>query len=183
MEESMDRIERIDRKLAYKGSMLDVYSDTIKTPDGSTVQYDHIHHPGASAIIPVLDNGNVLLVRQYRNSLDRYTLEIPAGGIEKGESTIEAARRELEEETGYICDKISPFINVVTAVAFCNEIVEVFIANGLTKTSQRLDPEEFINVEEYSLEDITKKIFDGAIQDSKTVSAIMAYREYIRHTI
>lgn len=179
----MDRIERIDRKLAYKGSMLDVYSDTIKTPDGKLVNYDHIHHPGAAAVIPVLDDGRVILVKQYRNSLDRYTLEIPAGGIESGEDTITSARRELEEETGYKCGRIIPFLNVVTAVAFCNEVVDIFIADKLTKTSQNLDPEEFINVEIYSLEELSKKIFSGEIQDSKTVSAIMAYIEYVRHTM
>lgn len=179
----MDRIERIDRKLAYKGSMLDVYSDTIKTLDGKLVNYDHIHHPGAAAVIPVLDDGRIILVKQYRNSLDRCTLEIPAGGIERGEDTITSAKRELEEETGYKCGRIIPFINVVTAVAFCNEIVDIFIADKLTKTAQNLDPEEFINVEIYSLEELSKKIFDGEIQDSKTVSAIMAYMEYARHTM
>ena len=89
----MDRINRIDRKLAYKGSILDIYSDTIKTPDGKICHYDHIHHPGAAAVIPVLDDGRILLVKQYRNSLDRFTLEIPAGGIEQTEDSMQAAAR------------------------------------------------------------------------------------------
>lgn len=179
----MDRINRIDRKLAYKGSILDIYSDTIKTPDGKICHYDHIHHPGAAAVIPVLDDGRILLVKQYRNSLDRFTLEIPAGGIEQTEDSMQAAARELEEETGYKSDNISHFISVVTAVAFCNEIVDIFLATNLIKTCQHLDPEEYINVEAFSLDELYNMIFSGIIQDSKTISAVMAYMEYSKHTI
>jgi ADP-ribose pyrophosphatase len=176
----MDRIKRIDRQLAYKGSILDIYSDTIETPEGKISHYDHIHHPGAAAVIPVLDDGRLVLVRQYRNSLDRFTLEIPAGGIEAGEETIKSASRELEEETGYRCGQIKPFISIITAVAFCNEVVDVFLATQLTKSEQHLDPDEYINVEAYTTDELSRMIFAGEIQDSKTVSAVMAYLEYIR---
>lgn len=179
----MDKIERIDRKPVYKGSMLQIYSDTIRTPEGNISHYDHIHHPGAAAVIPVLDDGKILMVRQFRNSLDRYTLEIPAGGIEDGEDTMCAASRELEEETGYKCSEITPFIKVVTAVAFCNEVIDIFIARQLKQTSQSLDPDEFINVEAYTTDELRNMIFEGKIQDSKTVSAIMAYIDHIRHTM
>lgn len=171
----MDRIRRVDRRLAYKGAYLEIYDDTIVTPDNLTVHYDHIHHSGAAAVIPVLDDGRIMLVRQYRNSIDRYTLELPAGGIEAGEEPIAAAARECEEETGYRCGQIIPFIKVASAVAFCNEVIHVFIARQLTPTHQKLDPEEYINVETYTPDELSDKIFSCEIQDSKTVSSIMAY--------
>lgn len=175
----MDRIKRIDRKLAYKGAYLEIYSDTIQTPEGRITHYDHIHHPGAAGVIPVLDDGRILLVRQYRNSLDRFTLEIPAGGIEPGENPMAAAARECEEETGYRSEQVIPFIKVASAVAFCNEIVDIYIAKQLKPTHQHLDPDEVINVEAYTTEELSEKIFTCEICDSKTVAAIMAYINYI----
>ena len=86
----MNHIKRIDRKLMYKGSMLSMYAETIYTPDGNTAKWDYIEHSGAAAVVPVLEDGRILLVRQYRNALDRETLEIPAGGINKGEESITA---------------------------------------------------------------------------------------------
>lgn len=179
----MGSIKRVDRQLAYKGSILDIYTDTMVTDDGHTTHFDHIHHPGAVGIIPVLDDGRLLMVRQFRNSLDEDTLEIPAGGIEAGEELMTAALRELEEETGYKADSAKEFIKIATAVAFCNEIVTIFIADNLIKSEQHLDPEEFINVEAYTTDELSRMIFAGKIKDSKTVAAVMAYIEYIRHTL
>ena len=95
-----EEFKRLERRLVYKGSIIDYYRDTIAVPNGNVVEWDFIGHNGAAAVVPVTDDGKLLLVRQYRNALDRYTLEIPAGGLNKGEPTKEAAARELEEETG-----------------------------------------------------------------------------------
>ena len=97
----MEHIKRGGRTLKHKGSILSFYEDDIMTPDGNVAKWDFIEHSGAAAVIPVLDDGRILLVRQFRNALDRETLEIPAGGINKGEEAYAAAMRELEEETGY----------------------------------------------------------------------------------
>ena len=177
----MNHIKRIDRKLMYKGSMLSMYADTIYTPDGNTAKWDYIEHSGAAAVVPVLEDGRILLVRQYRNALDRETLEIPAGGINKGEESITAATRELEEETGYKAERknVKKLISVYTAVAFCNEIIDIYVADKLIRTCQNLDDEESINVEIYTLDEIKRMIFDGTIKDSKTVSAMMAYSDMI----
>ncbi len=102
----MNHIKRVGRELKYKGSILDIYADCIKLPNGKVEQWDHIDHKSAAAVVPVLPDGRIILVRQFRNSLDRYTLEIPAGGVEPNESTRAAAKRELEEETGYKSDTI-----------------------------------------------------------------------------
>ena len=96
----MEHIKRVGRELMYKGSMLEFYKDTIVTPDGKTVYWDHIEHKGAAAVVAVRDDGRIIMVRQFRNSPDKETLEIPAGGINKGEPVKTAAIRELEEETG-----------------------------------------------------------------------------------
>ena len=174
----MEHIKRIKRELAYKGSILEFYKDTMVTPDGKVTYWDHIEHKGAAAVVPVLDDGRVVLVRQYRNSPDEETLEIPAGGLEADEPTELAAIRELEEETGYKAERknVKKLISVYTAVAFCNEIIDIYVADKLIRTCQNLDDEESINVEIYTLDEIKRMIFDGTIKDSKTVSAMMAYR-------
>ena len=178
----MEHIIRTNRELAYKGSMLEFYKDTMLTTDGKVTYWDHIEHKGAAAMVPVLDDGRIALVRQFRNSPDEETLEIPAGGLEKGEATKLAAIRELEEETGYKAseDNVSKLISIYTAVAFCNEVIDIYVADKLVKTRQKLDEEENINVELYTLDEIKKMIFDGVIKDSKTVSAILAYDAKIK---
>jgi ADP-ribose pyrophosphatase len=138
--------------------------------------WDFVGHNGAAAAVGVLDNGRILMVRQYRNALDRFTVEIPAGGLNKDEPTIDAAARELEEETGYKCDKIEKLISIRTTVAFCNEKIDIYLATNLTKTKQHLDDDEYVNVEIYTLEELLDMIYSGKIEDSKTISAILAYK-------
>ena len=148
----------------------------MKIPNGNIAEWDFIGHKGAAAVLPVLKNGNVLMVRQYRNALDRYTLEIPAGGLESpDEPMIDCAARELEEETGYKSDNLEMLLSLHTTVAFCNEKIEVFLARDLVKTSQHLDEDEYIDVEEHSIEELLEAVYSGKIEDSKTVSAILAY--------
>ncbi len=172
----MEHIERINRELKYKGTLLHMYTDTIKTPDGHVAEWDFLDHKGAAAVVPVTDDGKILLVRQYRNALDRETLEIPAGGLESAdEPTMEAAARELEEETGYASKNLTKLISVVTAVAFCNEVIDIYLAKELVKTQQHLDEDEYIDVESYTPQEIADMIYAGKIQDSKTIAAVMAY--------
>jgi ADP-ribose pyrophosphatase len=138
--------------------------------------WDFVGHNGAAAAVGVLDNGRILMVRQYRNALDRFTVEIPAGGLNKDEPTIDAAARELEEETGYKCGKIEKLISIRTTVAFCNEKIDIYLATNLTKTKQHLDDDEYVNVEIYTLEELVDMIYSGKIEDSKTIAAILAYK-------
>lgn len=171
----MSNIERISRDLKYKGTMLSMYADTIKVSNGNIVTWDFIKHNGAAAVVPVLDDGRIVMVKQYRNALDRYTYEIPAGGLEEGEATLPAAARELEEETGYKSDNLELLITVATAVAFCNEKIDVYVARDLKPSKQNLDEDEFIDVVCLQPEEIARMIYRGEIQDSKTIAAIMAY--------
>lgn len=171
--------ERLERWLIKKAHIFEMYEDTLRLPDGNTVVYDFLSHKGAAAVIPVLPDGRILMVRQYRPSVDRITVEVPAGGRNtREEDFILAARRELEEETGYISDDISHLVTLNTAVAFSDEVVEVYVARNLKKTEQHLDAEEFIEVVPYTVSELKTMISSGEIQDAKTVSSIMAYLVY-----
>lgn len=172
-----DDVIRVSRELVYKGHIIDMYADTVKLSNGNVAVWDFIGHKGAAAVVPVLPDGRLLMVRQYRNALDRFTLEIPAGGRETPQEPMaECAARELEEETGYACDELEYLISVRTTVAFCNELIDVFVARNLRKTAQHLDEDESIDLVPMTLEELCEKIYAGEIQDGKTISAIMSYK-------
>ena len=170
-------MKRIDRVLKYKGSIVDVYDDVMQSPTGKIAHWDYVaHRKGAAAVLPVLEDGRILMVRQYRNALDRETLEIPAGKLDSpDEAKIDCAYRELEEETGYRCDHLEYLMSVNTTIAFCDEALDIFLARDLKKTHQHLDPDEEIEVEAWELSDLLKRIYAGELTDGKTVSAILAY--------
>ena len=171
----MEKTIRIKRDLAYTGTILKIYRDTV-IANGIEEVYDYIHHDGAAAVLPVTKDGKILMVRQYRNALDRETLEIPAGSRDSVEEpTSVCAARELEEETGYKAAHLELLITVSTTVAFCNETIDVYLATDLTKTQQHLDEDEFVEVESYTIEELKDMVLTQKIQDSKTVAAIMAY--------
>ena len=141
-----------------------------------TVLWDFIKHKGAAAVVPVMPDGRILMVRQYRNALDRYTLEIPAGALDEvDEPGIRCASRELEEETGYRSENLEWLINLRTTVAFCNERIEVYVARDLIQSKQHLDEDEFIELKAYTIDELKEKIFSGEIEDAKTVSSLLAY--------
>ena len=173
----MDKFERLERTLVHKGAIIDYYQDTVKVPNGNIVKWDFIGHKGAAAVIAVNDEGKLLMVRQYRNALDRETLEIPAGGLNSiDEPTDVAAARELEEETGYKACKLELLITIRTTVAFCNEKIDVYVATDLKPSRQNLDEDEFIGVETYSIEELAQMVYDCKIQDGKTIASLMAYK-------
>ena len=173
----MERFERIERKLVAKGTIVDYYHDVIKVPNGNIVTWDFIGNKGAAAVVPVTDDGKIIMVRQYRNAIDRETLEIPAGGLNNpNEPTKEAAARELEEETGFKSENIEFLISIKTTVAFCNENIDIYVARNLQPSIQNLDEDEIIHVECYDVEELCRMIYEGKIEDSKTVSAIMSYK-------
>ena len=180
----MEEIKRLSRDLVSKGAIIDYYQDTVQIPNGNIVKWDFIDHKGAAAVVPVNDEGKLIMVRQYRNALNRYTLEIPAGGLNGAdEPTMDAAARELTEETGYRADKLELLLSIRTTVAFCNEKIDIYVATGLTPGKQHLDEDEYVDVEAFELEELISRVLAGEIQDSKTVAAILAYKEkYISGT-
>ena len=172
----MEKYERINRELVHKGAIIDYYQDTIKIPNGNIAKWDYIKHKGAAAVVAVKDDGKLLMVRQYRNALDRETLEIPAGGLNSvDEPTDIAAARELEEEAGYTAGKLELLISIRTTVAFCDEKIDVYVATDLKRSKQHLDEDEFLDVETYNIEELVQMVYDCKIQDGKTVAALLAY--------
>ena len=172
-------VVRLDRQLKYQGAILKIYEDTVLA-NGHEAHWDFIHHDGAAAVLPVTAEGKILMVRQYRNALDRYTLEIPAGKLDDPqEPKVECAYRELEEETGFKTENMEYLISVNTTVAFCDEAIDIFVARNLIPSRQHLDEDEVIDVEAWDLKDLEERIYKGEITDGKTIAAIMAYaRKY-----
>lgn len=172
----MEEYKRLNRKLIAHGAIIDYYQDTMQIPNGNIADWDLIDHKGAAAVVPVRGDGKILMVRQYRNALERETLEIPAGGLNgREEPTLQAAARELEEETGYVSSDLELLNSIYTTVAFCNEKIDIYLARNLRPGTQHLDEDEYLNVEAWSLEDLMQMIFDGTLQDSKTICGILTY--------
>lgn len=168
--------ERMGRKLVRKGVVIDEYVDTISLPNGESEEWDFVDHKGAAAVVAVRDDGRLLMVRQWRNTLERETIELPAGGrTSREEPTAETAARELAEETGYRAQNLELLLNYRSTVAFCNEKIDIYLATGLTPGKQHLDPDEFLNVEVWDLDDLIGMIQRGEIEDGKTIAGIMAY--------
>ena len=177
----MDLIKRIDRKPVYKGNLLTMYDDTILMPDGRKAHWDFLGHKGAAAVVAVRPDGKILMVNQFRNAVDRVTLEIPAGcKNEKSEPGEVCAARELEEETGYRVGKLTLLLKLVTAIAYCDETIDLYLAEDLTKTQQHLDEDEYMDVQACDLADLIAKIRAGEIRDCKTVAGLMAYYSLVQ---
>ncbi|MBR1930460.1 MAG: NUDIX hydrolase [Lachnospiraceae bacterium] len=172
----MEEIRRLKRELVAKGAIIDYYQDTMQIPNGNVAKWDLIDHKGAAAVVAVREDGKLLMVRQYRNALERETIELPAGGLNgREEPTGVAALRELQEETGYISDSAELLTSIYTTVAFCNEKIDIYLAKDLRPGVQHLDEDEYINVEVYSVDELKEMIFTGKIQDAKTICGVLAY--------
>lgn len=175
------KVKRVKRELVYSGVILDIYRDTMELPDGKQEVWDFVsHRKGAAAVVPVRDDGKVLMVRQCRPALGRMTLEIPAGSRDSvTEDTKICAARELEEETGYYSDDLTLLISLRTTVAFCDEFIDVYLAKNLKPGKQHLDDSEFIDVMACDIDELCSMIYEGKIQDAKTVSALLAYKNLL----
>ncbi len=160
----------------YQGKLIKIYEDIVKMPNGKEAVRETVFWKSACAILPVDAEGNILFVRQYRHAFGEEILEIPAGKIEEGEEPAESALRELEEETGFTTDELTFVCQTYTAVAYSNQKVFLFEAQNLKKGQQNLDPDEFIEIERYKLEEAVKMIFEGKIKDAKTITALLIYQ-------
>lgn len=174
----MSEYKRLNRTLIHKGKITTTYCDRMLLPSGKEAEWDFIGHRGAAAMVAETEEGKILIVRQYRNALERYTLEIPAGGINEGEDFMTAAIRELEEETGYIVEGAKHLMDIYTTVAFCNEKIGIYYAKVKRKEKQHLDEDEFVDVFEFGMDELLEMIQSGKIQDSKTISGLLAYHSF-----
>lgn len=175
----MSQYKRLERNLIHKGSIIDYYADTIEIDGSKLATFDFIDHKGAAAMIPVDSEGRIIMVRQYRNAVDQYTLEIPAGGLNKGEDNRTCAIRECEEETGFKAGEVFHLLDLFTTVAFSNEKIGIYYTTGITPSAQNLDEDEFVTVEHIAIDDLTKMILEGKIVDAKSIAGILAYKAKI----
>jgi len=160
---------RLDSELVYEGNFISVRKDSVRLPDGSVSTREYINHPGAVAILALLDNGNLVMERQFRYAPQREFFEIPAGKIDHNEDILLCAQRELLEETGYVASEWMHLTTAWPCIGFADERMEYFMARGLTHQGSQLDDGEFLEVFELSLADAMEWIRQGKINDSKTI--------------
>ena len=175
MDGDLDLIEtKISSENIYDGTLLHVKKDKVELPNGDISYREWIKHPGASAVIPVTDNNEIILVRQNRYPIQALTMEIPAGKLDvAGEDPLECAKRELEEETGYSAQEYQFLTKLATTVGFSDEFIYIYAARGLKAGQQHTDEDEFINVVTVPLAKAVEMVHSGEILDGKSVVAIL----------
>ncbi|MBU9724042.1 MULTISPECIES: NUDIX domain-containing protein [Bacillaceae] len=173
----MDLNERtIKEKSIYKGKIIDLTIHDVKLPNGKESKREIVTHPGAVAVIPVTTEGKVILVNQFRKPLEKVIAEIPAGKLEKGEDPLLCAKRELEEETGMLAENWTNVGSFYTSPGFADEIIHLYLADGLTEGKENLDEDEFVERFEVTLDEAERLIETQHIHDAKTVYAIQYLR-------
>ncbi|MEO6975680.1 MAG: NUDIX hydrolase [Gallionella sp.] len=168
-------------ELMYDGDFIRVLKDRVRLPDGEVSSREYITHPGAVAVLAILDNGNLVMERQYRYPLRREFIELPAGKIDHGEDILTCAQRELLEETGYVAKE---WIHLTTAwpcIGYADERMEYFLARGLTHQGRQLDEGEFLEVFELSLAEAMEWIRLGKISESKTIVGLFWLEKYLNN--
>ncbi|WP_099360605.1 NUDIX hydrolase [Fredinandcohnia onubensis] len=164
----------IKREVLFEGKVIDLHIEEVELPNGHTSRRELIKHSGAVAILALTDENKIVMVQQYRKALDKVIVEIPAGKLEKGEAPEVTAKRELEEETGYDCETLTPLISFYTSPGFADELVHLFIAKDLKKIENpaSLDEDEFVDLLEVSLDEALELLKEKKIYDAKTAYAV-----------
>lgn len=156
----------------FQGYFLKIQKDEVLTPDGKTSFREYIKHPGASLVVPVLDDGNVVILRQYRHACKQIFWEFPAGKIDKGEEPLTTAHRELQEETGYKSEKMRYLTSIHPVIGYADEIIHIYRAEGLTYVGENLDEGEHVEVYMKSVPELMTMVRRGEITDVKTQIAL-----------
>jgi ADP-ribose pyrophosphatase len=160
---------KIAGEIVYEGNFLKVECDKVRLPDGKTSAREYIRHPGAVVILPLFDDGTVLLERQFRYPLNQIFVEFPAGKIDLGEDPLLCAQRELQEETGYTATEWKFLCTIHNAIAYSDEHLDIFLARGLVSGKSKLDDGEFLETFVTSLEDLLSLVKEGKVTDVKTI--------------
>ena len=170
---------KLSSEVVYRGGFMQVRKDSVRLPDGSMSSREFINHPGAVAVLALLDNGNLVMERQYRYPPQREFIELPAGKIDPGEDMLFTAQRELLEETGYAATEWVHLTTAWPCIGYADERMEYFLARGLTLQSSKLDEGEFLEVFELSLPDAIEWIRLGKINESKTIVGLFWLEKYL----
>jgi ADP-ribose pyrophosphatase len=170
---------RLDTTMVYDGGFLQVHKDSVRLPDGTVSSREYLIHPGAVAVLALLDNGNLVMERQFRYPPQREFIELPAGKIDHGEDILVTAQRELLEETGYVASDWLHLTTVWPCIGYADERMEYFLARGLTHQGSKLDDGEFLEVFELSLPEAIEWIRLGKINESKTILGLFWLEKYL----
>ena len=163
-----------DSQVIFDGVILHVRKDTVRLPNGNPATREVIRHVGAVGVIPITDDGKVIIEKQFRYPLNRVVTEIPAGKLDSfTEDRLSAAKRELEEETGYTAKEWIPLGDYIPTCAYCDERITLYLARGLSLGQRHLDEDEFLNFEAVPLETLLEQVMDGTITDGKTQVAVL----------
>lgn len=167
-------VERLlETSQAYRGHFLDVRRDRVALPDGGTAHREYIRHPGAVMVVPLLDDGRLLLERQYRYPMGRVMLEFPAGKLDAGEEPLACGRRELAEETGYSAAEWAHAGVLHNAIAYSDEGIHIYFARGLTRGAQKLDAGEFLELVTHTAAELDQFAARGELTDAKTLIGLL----------
>lgn len=164
----------------FNGKFLRIWRDDVELPDGRISFREYIKHPGAALIVPVLANGNLILVNQYRHAVGQVFLEFPAGKSDRGESTEKTAYRELEEEVGYRAGRMKLMTKIHPVIGYSNEFIDLYVAHDLIETQIHRDHDELMEVIEMSPDELEKKIWNGEVSDVKTQIAAFWYLKSLK---
>jgi ADP-ribose pyrophosphatase len=172
------RFERVARESVYDGRILHVFRDRVRVEpdDGSParlLELEHIEHPGAACVVPFLDDGRVVLIRQFRYTAGGELWELPAGKLDGGEPPEVCARRELEEETGFVAGRLVHLATLIMTPGFCDERIAIFAAHDLRPGTPHVDDDELLTVQELPLAEAVAMVERGAIVDAKTVAGLL----------
>ncbi len=167
------RARRNNTRKVHSGRVFDFHVDNVTLENGVTVDLEVIRHPGAAAIVPLTARGGILLIRQFRYALDQDIWEIPAGTLNPGESPLDCARRELEEEAGVSAGDWSSLGEIAPLPGYSDEIIHLFVARRLTATRQHLDADELLEVREVAFETALSMIRSNTVRDAKTIAGLL----------
>jgi ADP-ribose pyrophosphatase len=165
----MEEEKLLSSEQIYSGKVLKLSLDTVALPNGRTTELEILRHPGASAVVPLKDDGRVVLIRQLRHAVGGFIYEIPAGKLDPQEDPRNCAARELEEEIGYCAGHLELLTSIWTAPGFTDEVIHIFQGTNLQQGKQNLDQDEVLEIVEWSLDEAMAKIQDGTIRDAKTI--------------
>lgn len=172
--------KKISSRQVFDGVVVKLFVDQVELPDGKTAIREVVRHPGAVCVIPVTDDNEVIMVRQFRYAMGEALLEVPAGKLEPNEDPLEAALRELEEESGVVAKRVEHIGELYTTVAIFDERIQMYLATGLTYKNAHPDDGEFLEVEKIPLRTLVNMVMNGEIKDSKTQIAILKADKILR---
>jgi ADP-ribose pyrophosphatase len=163
----------LESKMLYRGKVINLRLDSVELENGGTSLREVVEHPGAVGIIALKENGDIVMVKQYRKAVEQVLLELPAGKLEKDEDPMDCAARELMEETGYCAENLSYLISFYTSPGFSDEVMHMFIATGLKQGNKNPDEDEVVETVEISRRKAMEMVLKGEIRDVKTITGIL----------